>query len=111
MNELEAFLGGGFDAVPANRLSHLASDAKDQCYATGDVRYCIASDCLDVLASCWGDDGAVRQSVVSDLQQFVLREFGPAMSEVDAETSRILMVSARSTLLTILGSAGDLVYG
>ncbi len=111
MTSLDSFLARGFDAVPASRLSDVASDTKDTCYATGDVRFCIAAECIEIIASCWGDDGAVRESVVDDLQDFIVREFGPAMAEPDREASRSLMLGARSNLLSLLGSAGDLVYG
>ncbi len=111
MRVLQDFLSEGFAAVPASQLQHLASDTKDTCYATGDVRYCICSECIEIIASCWGDDGAVRESVVKDLQDFIVRDLGPAMAEEDPETGRSLVLGARSTLLTLLGSAGDLVYG
>ncbi len=111
MKALDDFLRDGFNAVPASHLNHLSSDTKDTCYLTGDVRFCIVSECLDIIASCWGDDGAVRESVVADLQHFVIKELGPAMADEDPDASRSLLLGARSSLLTLLGSAGDLVYG
>ena len=111
MKALDDFLRDGFNAVPASHLNHLSADTKDTCYLTGDVRFCIVSECLDIIASCWGDDGAVRESVVADLQHFVVKELGPAMADEDPEASRSLLLGARSSLLTLLGSAGDLVYG
>lgn len=110
MIALGAFLDTGFDAVNPDRIGHIASDTRDRCYVTGDVRYCIAAECLEIIASCWGDDGAVRRSFFNQLQEFVTGEFAQAIREPDAEISRSLMLSARSTLIGIVHEAGDLIY-
>lgn len=107
---LDRFLEGGFAAVTPQQISHIASDTRDRCYSTGDVRFCVAAECLDIIASCWGDDGAVRRSIVDQLEEFVTGDFRRALEEPNAETSRILTLGARSNLLTLLDEVGDLVY-
>ena len=107
---LDRFLDGGFDAVSPHQIGHIAADTRDRCYSTGDVRFCVAAECLDIIASCWGDDGAVRRSIVDQLEEFVTGDFRRALEEPDADASRLLTLGARTTLLTLLDEAGDLVY-
>lgn len=108
---LPSLLARGFESVPPSDLAHIAADTKDHCWATGDVRYCIIADCLEIVASCWGDDGAVRKAVVDDLDRFIRSELSHAASEPDVEAGRYLALSARDTLIALIGSAGDLIYG
>lgn len=110
MTVLEDFLQDGFKAVSPQRIGDIAADTRDRCYSTGDVRYCIAAECLDIIASCWGDDGAVRRSFVDQLEEFAMGDFRRALEEPDKETARQLTLGARSNLLTLVGEAGDLVY-
>ena len=108
---LSSLVERGFEAVPPSDLAHIAADTKDHCWATGDVRYCIIADCLEIVASCWGDDGAVRKSVVDDLDQFIKSSLKHAAVESDAEAARYLALSARDTLIALIAAAGDLIYG
>lgn len=110
MDKLEAFLDDGLTAVPPARLGLLASDVRDRCYLTGDVRYCIAAECIEIIASCWGDDGAVRKSIADELDAFAVTDLAGAIREIDPEASRSLALGARSSLLAISASAGDLIY-
>ena len=111
MTSLEEFLESGFEVVPPSELGHLVSATRDTCYATGDVRYCIASECLEIIASCWGDDGAVRHSLAEQLESFICGEFAAAIRDPDPEAARSLALGARASLLTLVGSAGDFIYG
>lgn len=97
--------------MPPSALTDLAAETKDRCWATGDVRYCIVADCLEILDSCWEDDGAVRSSVVADLEECLRVEFRPVIDEEDPEAARFLALSARSSLLALIAAAGDLIYG
>ena len=110
MTDLEDFLAGGFKGVSPQRIGDIAADTRDRCYSTGDVRFCIAAECLDIIASCWGDDGAVRRPVVDQLEEFAMGDFRRALEEPDREASRQLTLGARSNLLAMLDEAGDLVY-
>ena len=107
---LDRFLEGGFTAVSPDEIGHIAADTRDRCYSTGDVRFCIAAECLDIIASCWGDDGAVRRSVVDRLEEFVTGDFRRALEDPDPESARLLTLGARTNLLAVLDEAGDLVY-
>lgn len=111
MTTLNALLEFGFDSVAPSDLLGIAADAKDRCWSTGDVRYCIAADVIEIIDSCWGDDGAVRASVVDQIDAFLRGEFSRAIFEIDAETSRYLALSARTSLISIITAAGDLLYG
>jgi len=111
VTSLSDLLAGGFDAAPPSTLADIAADTKDKCWATGDVRYCIVSDCLEILDSCWGDDGAVRSSVVADLDQWIRGELAQSVAEPDPEAGRYLALSARSSLIALITTAGDLIYG
>ena len=110
MTALEDFLKGGFKAVSPQNIGDIATDTRDRCYSTGDVRFCVAAECLDIIASCWGDDGAVRRPVVDKLEEFAMGDLRRALEEPDRETSRQLTLGARTNLLALLGEAGDLIY-
>lgn len=110
MNDLDAFLDRGFAAVLPSDVQELATVARDRCYSTGDVRFCIASDCLEIVASCW-DEGGIRESVADDLEAVVMGELALAIRERDADAGRVMALQARTSLLEVLRSAGDLVYG
>lgn len=96
--------------MPPSHLGSLATDVRDHCYLTGDVRYCIAAECIDIISSCWGDDGAVRKSVADQLDSFATTELAQALAEQDPEASRSLTLGARSSLMAIIAAAGDLIY-
>ncbi len=111
MNSYDLFLQEGFAAVPPSAMDHLASDARDHCYATGDVRFCIAADCFDIISSCWGDDGAVRQAVVAKIEAVVVGELASAINHPDREAARSLALAAKATLVALVHDSGDLIYG
>lgn len=111
MINFDDFLERGFEAAKPSELDDLASELRDRCYSTGDVRFCIASECLEIIASCWGDDGAVRTALAEDLKSFARGEFAAAFSEPDIEASRSLLLGARGTLLSVISAAGDFIYG
>lgn len=111
MSDLDSFLDSGFRAVSPADVGSLATHARDRCYSSGDVRFCVAADCLEIIASCWGDDGAVRQCVVEDLERVVMKELALAMRDEDPEAGRSLALSARASLLAVISSAGDMIYG
>jgi len=111
MHDFELFLDRGFAATPPGAVVHIAAGVRDRCYATGDVRYCIAAECLDIISSCWGDDGAVRKSVAEEIEAFVIGELAAAMHEPDPEAARFLALAARSSLTALIDASGDLIYG
>jgi len=111
MDDFGSFLDHGFAAMPPSAVEHIAAAVRDHCYAIGDVRYCIAAECLDIISSCWGDDGAVRQSVTEEIEAFVMGELAAAMAEPDPEAARSLALGARTSLIALIGASGDLVYG
>lgn len=111
MNTLETLLKSGFETVTPDDLPGIAMDTRDRCWSTGDVRYCIASDVLEIIESCWGDDRAVRSAVVQDIDGFIRNELSNALGEPDPETARYLTMTARSNLISLIESSGDLLYG
>ncbi len=111
MHDFELFLDSGFAATPPSAVEHIAANVRDHCYTTGDVRYCIAAECLDIISSCWGDDGAVRKSVAEEIEALVVGELAAAMREPDPQAARSLALGARTSLVALIHASGDLIYG
>jgi hypothetical protein len=99
-SQLRRIASEGLGAFPPAALSHAADAARDFCWASGDVRFCVLSDLLLVLDELW--EGPVESALVDQIDRILAEELPAILHHADPDTGRVLALACRTRVIALI---------